>query len=482
MNKDRYKKKLRVDDIDYEYYCIQSLLEDVLGKDKTVKVPFSAKVVIENILRNLDDNDSQAYEKLKSIVRLSGDRSSNADKQEAFAFYPTRVLFQDFTGVPAIVDFASLRDEVRDAGKNPSLVNPKRPIHLVIDHSVQVDYTGKDALQKNVDVEMIRNKERYQFLKWGQQNLTNFKVVRPGFGICHQVNIEYLAKVVWAEVDTKGKMQVFPDTVIGTDSHTTMVNGMSVLGWGVGGIEAESVLLGQPILMNMPKVIGFKLKGALPNNVYATDLVLTITNILRQHGVVGCFVEFFGSALKTLNTAQRATVANMAPEYGATCGFFPLDMACLNYLKLTGRSDHQVKLVEEYAKIQGLWHDGLASKHPHYHALLELNLADIKPSLAGPKRPQDRVDFSEMIEKMENMLGCKSEQLVKRKTAEVQDGDVVIAAITSCTNTSNPNVMIAAALCAKNAYEKGLKIQPWVKASLAPGSKVVHRYFEELDL
>ncbi len=394
------------------------------------------------------------------------------------SFTPTRVLMQDFTGVPAVADLAAMRDALRKKGINPNNINPLSRVDLVIDHSVMVDYFGNDsALEDNVKKEFDRNKERYEFLKWGQKTFDNFYLVPPGGGICHQVNLENIAKTIWSK-KIINENYLYPDSVVGTDSHTTMINALSVLGWGVGGIEAEAAMLGQPISMNIPKVVGFKLTGELKEGITATDLVLTITEILRKNGVVGKFVEFFGNGLKNLSLADRATISNMAPEYGATCGFFSTDKETLNYLKLSGKDEHQLSIVKKYTKLQHLW---LGNDYePNFDETLQLDLETIKPSVAGPKRPQDKIfvkDIPRVFNEIDNSVFKTS-----NNERELQSGDIVIAAITSCTNTSNPNVMIAAGLVAKKAVELGLKVKPWVKTSLAPGSKVVSDYLERAKL
>jgi len=392
------------------------------------------------------------------------------------------VLMQDFTGVPAVVDLAAMRDAVTALGGDPGVINPVNPVDLVIDHSVMVDRFADDsAYEENVRIEMERNRERYQFLRWGQKAFNNFRVVPPGTGICHQVNLEYLARTVWSS-DINGKQFAYPDTVVGTDSHTTMVNGLAVLGWGVGGIEAEAAMLGQPISMNIPQVVGFKLTGQLSEGITATDLVLTVAEMLRKHGVVSKFVEFFGAGLQHLTLADRATIANMSPEYGATSCYFSVDEKTLDYLRLTGRDETAVALVEAYSKAQGLWRRD--DDKIIYSSTLELKLDDVVPSLAGPKRPQDRVSLPDMKSALQAQLGDKSPQQapVAGEEYTLNDGDVVIAAITSCTNTSNPAVMMAAGLIAKKAMQLGLQRKPWVKTSLAPGSKVVTTYLEKAGL
>ena len=461
----------------YRYYSLKKLA----AKDNRVeRLPYSLKILLENLLRH--ENGSTVTE--NDVGRLL-DWVDNTASSHEIAFHPARVLMQDFTGVPAVVDLAAMRDAVAEAGKDPALINPLNPVDLVIDHSVMVDVYAKDsAYQDNVDIEMQRNHERYAFLRWGQSAFDNFRVVPPGTGICHQVNLEYLAKTVWQKTED-GICDAYPDTLVGTDSHTTMINGLGVLGWGVGGIEAEAAMLGQPISMLIPEVVGFRLTGHLKEGVTATDLVLTVVQMLRKHGVVGKFVEFTGSGLDHLPLADRATIANMSPEFGATCGFFPVDDETLNYLKLTGRDQETIDLAEDYAKAQGLWRDD--TKEAAYSSLLELDLATVEPSLAGPKRPQDRValpDLGRATDEAIELSGQEKDISVPVEGADYQlhHGDVVIAAITSCTNTSNPAVMLAAGLLAKNAVEKGLVRKPWVKSSLAPGSKVVTDYLDKAGL
>jgi aconitate hydratase len=405
------------------------------------------------------------------------------------AYRPARVLMQDFTGVPAVVDLAAMREAMAALGGDPQKINPLVPVDLVIDHSVMVDAFGnKSAFQQNVDIEFERNHERYAFLRWGQKAFKNFRVVPPGTGICHQVNLEYLAQTIWVEEDEnkKGRQVAYPDTLVGTDSHTTMVNGLAVLGWGVGGIEAEAAMLGQPVSMLIPEVIGFKLKGKMKEGTTATDLVLTVTQMLRKKGVVNKFVEFFGPGLDNLSLADRATIANMAPEYGATCGFFPIDAETINYLQFTGRDPHRIKLVEAYAKEQGMWRDA-SSPDPVFTDTLELDMNTVEPSLAGPKRPQDKIELSNAapayLEHLKaNAATSKGKAPVDGESYQLEDGAVVIAAITSCTNTSNPSVLVAAGLLARNARAKGLKSKPWVKTSLAPGSQVVTDYLDKANL
>jgi aconitate hydratase len=480
-----------------------------LGEQHDLKrLPFSMKILLENLLRN-EDGVSVTPEHIKALL----DWDPKAEPSTEIAFMPARVVLQDFTGVPCVVDLAAMRDAVEKLGGKPEQINPLIPSELVIDHSIQVDVFGTpEALDANGKIEFQRNRERYAFLRWGQTAFDNFKVVPPNTGIVHQVNLEYLARVVMQrEID--GEHWAFPDTVFGTDSHTTMINGLGVLGWGVGGIEAEAAMLGQPSSMLIPQVVGFKLSGKLPEGATATDLVLTVTQMLRKHGVVGKFVEFFGPGLDQLPLADRATIANMAPEYGATCGIFPIDREALDYLRLSGRSDAQVALVEAYAKHQGLWRD--SSVEADYSSVLALDLGEIKPSLAGPKRPQDRVLLSDMKrnyqQHVEAFSDTRSKRLepasammdegggtaignqevlqsgcvdieIKGEHVQLKDGAVVIAAITSCTNTSNPAVMLAAGLLARNAVKKGLKVKPWVKTSLGPGSRVVTDYLEKAGL
>lgn len=448
------------------------------------RLPFSLKVLLENLLR-FEDGRSVSVDDVKAF----GDWLANGRTKREIAYRPARVLMQDFTGVPAVVDLAAMRDAMKSLGEDPEKINPLAPVDLVIDHSVMVDYFGgAGAFKKNVDREYQRNGERYQFLKWGQKAFDNFRVVPPGTGICHQVNLEYLSQTVWT-ADYKGDTYAYPDTLVGTDSHTTMVNGLSVLGWGVGGIEAEAAMLGQPISMLIPEVIGFKMSGKLPEGATATDLVLTVTQMLRAKGVVGKFVEFYGPGLDHLSLEDQATISNMAPEYGATCGFFPIDEEAIRYLKATGRNPDRVALVEAYAKEQGMWRDA-STPDPVFTDTLELDLASIKPSLAGPKRPQDRVVLEDMPTNFATALDQEyglADEASKRVDVDgepftIGQGDVAIAAITSCTNTSNPSVLIAAGLVARNARAKGLKVKPWVKTSLAPGSQVVTDYLNSAGL
>ena len=463
---------------EYHYHSLRAASESGLGA-QVASLPFTVKVLLENLLRK-EDGLSVQRQDIEAVARWQPQQEQPGE----ISYSPARVLMQDFTGVPAIVDLAAMRDAVAQQGGDPAKINPQIPVDLVIDHSVMVDQFGNPgAFAANVEKEMERNRERYAFLRWGQKAFDNFRVVPPGTGICHQVNLEYLAQAVWAE-EKDGETWAYPDTLVGTDSHTTMINGLGVLGWGVGGIEAEAAMLGQPISMLIPEVIGFRLTGALSEGVTATDLVLTVTQMLREHGVVGKFVEFFGAGLSQLPLADRATIANMAPEYGATCGFFPVDQITLDYLKLSGRSAETIALVEAYCKQQGLWRtDDLVD--PSYSAILELDLASVRPSLAGPKRPQDRVLLEDMRTSTEAVLPEEGRDLghpIPQSSDHLNHGDVVIAAITSCTNTSNPAVMMAAGLVAKKAVEKGLKQKPWVKTSLAPGSKVVTDYLAKAGL
>lgn len=471
------KKSLSVNGLDGVYFD----LNVVKPIGDISKMPFSLKVLLENLLRNLHSPEV-TDDHVKSLVRWTPQNAGGSE----IPFYPSRVLMQDFTGVPGVVDLAAMREGVKALGGDPKVINPLVPVDLVIDHSVMVDFFGSnDSYEKNMEVEFERNAERYEFLKWGQKAFNNFRVVPPGTGICHQVNCEYLAEVITPR-DVNGEKQFFPDTVFGTDSHTTMVNGLAVLGWGVGGIEAEAAMLGKPTYILIPEVVGFELTGQLPEGATATDLVLTVTQMLRQLGVVGKFVEFCGDGLSQLSVSNRLTIANMAPEYGATCGFFPIDDETLKYLRLTGREETQVELVKQYAKAQGMWRvDG---ETPEFSHKLTLNLAEVVPSLAGPKRPQDRIEltkvetsFSEALENVYSKPGIKTVP-VKGESYSLSTGDVVIAAITSCTNTSNPAVMVAAGLVAKKAAEKGLTRKPWVKTSLAPGSQVVSEYLSKSGL
>ena len=447
-------------------------------------LPFSLKVLLENLLRT-EDGANITADQIKALASWNPDAEPDTEIQ----FTPARVIMQDFTGVPCVVDLATMREAIAELGGDPAKVNPLAPAELVIDHSVIADnYGAKDSFEQNVDIEYERNRERYRFLRWGQSAFDEFKVVPPGTGIVHQVNIEYLARVVMTRT-VDGTLRAYPDTVVGTDSHTTMVNGLGVLGWGVGGIEAEAALLGQPVSMLIPRVVGFKLSGKLPTGTTATDLVLTITEMLRKHGVVGKFVEFYGPGVTALPMANRTTIGNMSPEYGSTCAIFPIDEETIRYLALTGRSEAQLELVEKYAKAVGLWHN--PDTAPRFSEKLELDLSTVVPSIAGPKRPQDRIILSESKKAFEKVLPTYFSDktaktaipaTVKGTATTVKNGDVVIASITSCTNTSNPSVMIGAALLAKKAVEKGLSSKPWVKTTLAPGSKVVTDYYDRAGL
>lgn len=467
-------KMLEVQDKKYHYYSLSSAAKQI----PNIKLlPFSLKVLLENLLR-FEDNERVTRDDIEILANWG---KNNSDLHE-IAFRPARILMQDFTGVPAIVDLAAMREAMQNFGGNPDKINPLTPVDLVIDHSVQVDKFGSsESFRDNVEYEIERNRERYSFLRWGQTAFKNFRVVPPGTGICHQVNLEYLAKGVWHS-DIEGEQFAYPDTLVGTDSHTTMINGLGVLGWGVGGIEAEAAMLGQPVSMLIPEVVGFKVVGKLPDGATATDLVLTVTQMLRARGVVGKFVEFFGPGLNELPLPDRATVANMAPEYGATCGFFPIDQITLDYMRLTGRDEHTLALVEAYTKAQGLWREPNA-EDPIFTDTLFLDLQTVEPSLAGPKRPQDRVKLSDMPQATTKALEQAMPEGVEYASKDkLNHGDVVIAAITSCTNTSNPSVLMAAGLVAKKAIERGLQRKPWVKSSLAPGSKVVTSYLERSDL
>lgn len=466
-------------------YTVYSLPEAAKTLGDISRLPFSLKVLLENLLRHEDGRSVTAAD-----VQAVADWLKTQRSDREIAYRPARVLMQDFTGVPAVVDLAAMRDAMMNLGGDPDKINPLSPVDLVIDHSVMVDAFGSaGAFSENVEKEFQRNFERYAFLRWGQNAFDNFRVVPPGTGICHQVNLEYLAQVVWTKT-TNGETIAYPDTLVGTDSHTTMINGLSVLGWGVGGIEAEAAMLGQPISMLIPEVVGFKLTGKLPEGATATDLVLTVVQMLRQKGVVGKFVEFYGDGLSHLTLADRATIANMAPEYGATCGFFPIDEETLHYLEFSGRDPERVALVEAYAKAQGLWRSA-DTPDPIFTDTLSLDLSTVEPSLAGPKRPQDRVLLADLAQQFKtadfpNFSGKdhsgKQSVAVAGTDYALTDGDVVIAAITSCTNTSNPSVMIGAGLVARKAREKGLTVKPWVKTSLAPGSQVVSDYLEKAGL
>lgn len=501
------RSRLEVGGQAYAYFSLPKLGQ----KFDISRLPYSMKILLENLLRHEDGGQTVGPEHIEAVAKWDAKKEPDTE----IAFMPARVVLQDFTGVPCVVDLAAMRDAVVKLGGDAEVINPLIPSELVIDHSVQVDVFGRpDALDLNGKIEFERNRERYAFLRWGQKAFGNFKVVPPNTGIVHQVNLENLARVVMA-VEKDGEALAYPDTVFGTDSHTTMINGIGVLGWGVGGIEAEAAMLGQPSSMLIPQVVGFKLTGRLPEGSTATDLVLTVTQMLRKHGVVGKFVEFYGDGLQHLPLADRATIGNMAPEYGATCGIFPIDAEALNYLRLSGRSEAQVALVEAYAKAQGLWHTP-DSPHAEYSSVLELDMATVKPSLAGPKRPQDRVLLEDVHTNFRDNLGplvanrkskgvgCAIEELkgeggdqpqaehlaakpiskirINDVDAELTDGSVVIAAITSCTNTSNPAVMLGAGLLARNAVARGLKAAPWVKTSLGPGSRVVTDYLKKADV
>ncbi|HEY9763031.1 MAG TPA: aconitate hydratase AcnA [Trichocoleus sp.] len=466
-------------------YTVYSLPEAAKTLGDVSRLPYSLKVLLENLLR-YEDGRTVSADDVRAIAAWLQTKTSDRE----IAYRPARVLMQDFTGVPAVVDLAAMRDAIVNLGGDPDKINPLSPVDLVIDHSVMVDSFGSNtAFGANVDLEFQRNNERYAFLRWGQKAFDNFRVVPPGTGICHQVNLEYLAQVVWTK-DENGETVAYPDTLVGTDSHTTMVNGLSVLGWGVGGIEAEAAMLGQPISMLIPEVVGFKLTGQLPDGATATDLVLTVVQMLRQKGVVGKFVEFYGEGLSHLTLADRATISNMAPEYGATCGFFPIDEETIHYLEFSGRDPERVALVEAYAKAQGLWRYA-DSPDPIFTDALELDLSTVEPSLAGPKRPQDRVLLSDLAAQFREKdftafsglpYAEKRSAAVPGQSYDLTDGAVVIAAITSCTNTSNPSVMIGAGLVARKAREKGLTVKPWVKTSLAPGSQVVSDYLNKAGL
>ncbi len=506
------RKTLSAAGKDYVYYDLKEAEKN--GLTGASRLPFSMKVLLENLLRN-EDGRTVTADDIRAVANWTEDKGKAGHE---IAYRPARVLMQDFTGVPAVVDLAAMRDATKNLGADPKKINPMVPVDLVIDHSVMVDFFGrKDSFEKNVDAEYGRNGERYTFLRWGSEAFENFRVVPPGTGICHQVNLEYLSQTVWTK-DENGETIAYPDTLVGTDSHTTMVNGLSVLGWGVGGIEAEAAMLGQPISMLIPEVIGFRVEGKLPEGTTATDLVLTVTQMLRAHGVVGKFVEFFGPGLSNLTLEDQATIGNMAPEYGATCGFFPIDKDTIAYLEATGRDKDRIALVEAYAKAQGMYReDGIAD--PIFTDTLELDLSTVVPSLAGPKRPQDRVALTEAAAKFHDALaeihGGRKKNDTPSSEGEsrymdegatgvndtpqdtrhgqrlhvvdgtdhgLSDGDVVIAAITSCTNTSNPNVLVAAGLLARKAHAKGLTVKPWVKTSLAPGSQVVTEYLEKAGL
>jgi len=463
---------LQVGEKSYRYFSIPALAQQ--GYPGVMRLPVSLKILLENLLRHPRRNGGD--DDIRELVKWLSERKS----QHEIAFMPARVLMQDFTGVPAVVDLAAMRDALAARGENPALVNPLNPVDLVIDHSVMVDKSASaSAFKENVRIEMARNQERYEFLRWGQQAFDNFRLVPPGTGICHQVNLEFLARTVWCK-ETGGELYAFPDTLVGTDSHTTMINALAVLGWGVGGIEAEAAMLGQPLSMLIPEVVGVNLKGRLRAGVTATDLVLTVAEALRKHGVVGKFVEFYGNGLEYLSLADRATISNMSPEYGATCSFFAVDDETLKYLRLTGRDEDTLALVEAYTKAQGMW--GGADDSVAFSSIVELELDAVVPSLAGPKRPQDRVPLTALAGVMQGLSRHNEAVPVAGQDFSLSNGDIVIAAITSCTNTSNPAVMMAAGLLAKKAVELGLQRKPWVKTSLAPGSKVVTNYLLKADL
>ena len=479
ISKDSLKSKsvLNLNSTDYEIF-------DITRVAGATNLPFSLKILLENLLRH-EDGANITAEQIKALAAWN----PTADLETEIQFTPARVIMQDFTGVPCVVDLATMREAIADLGGDPTKVNPLAPAELVIDHSVIADFFGTNtSFEQNTDVEYERNRERYRFLRWGQGAFDEFKVVPPGTGIVHQVNIEFLARVVMTR-EVSGVLRAYPDTVVGTDSHTTMVNGLGVLGWGVGGIEAEAALLGQPVSMLIPRVVGFKLTGKLPIGTTATDLALTITQILRKHGVVGKFVEFYGPGVAEIPMANRATIGNMSPEYGSTCAIFPIDEETLRYMRLTGRSESQVELIAAYAKLQGLWHD--PSVEPRFSEVVELDLGTVVPSIAGPKRPQDRISLTDSKSEFAKVLPTYFTEKtgkspvaigVNGKATTIKNGDVVIASITSCTNTSNPSVMLGAALLAKKAVEKGLTSKPWVKTTLAPGSKVVMDYYERAGL
>ena len=477
--KNSYKalKSININSKEYKYYSLTEAEKN--GLSGISRLPKSLKVLLENLLRYQDDL-TVTQNQIEAVKDWLKEKKSNTE----IAYRPARVLLQDYTGIPAVADLAAMREAVKEKNKDPKKINPLSSVDLVIDHSVQVDKSAKaDSFEKNVDIEFERNGERYSFLKWGQQAFNNFRIVPPGTGICHQVNLEYLSKVVWRE-SFENDDYLFPDTLVGTDSHTTMVNGLSVLGWGVGGIEAEAGMLGQPISMLIPEVIGFEVKNKLPEGTTATDLVLTVVKMLRDKGVVGKFVEFFGDGLKNLSLADRATIANMAPEYGATCGFFPIDEETLKYLKFSGRNEKEVNIVKEYAKAQGLW----ASDDIDFTDTISLDMSKVVPTISGPKRPQDKVLLNEASSNFKKVFKDatgrdeKNNSKVEHTDFEIKDGSILIAAITSCTNTSNPNVLIGAGLLAKKAVEFGLKTKPWVKTSLAPGSQVVTDYLKKAGL
>ena len=472
------RSTLGVGDRKYDIWRLDAVKSGHVGS-----LPFSLRVLLENLLRHEDGNAVT-----KADIEAVAAWDAKAEPSVEIAYHPARVILQDFTGVPAVVDLAAMRNAIKDMGGDPQRINPVQPVDLVIDHSVQVDHFGSDnAFDLNVKLEFLRNRERYLFLRWGTESFENFRAVPPGTGIVHQVNLEYLARTIWSN-NVGGTWQAYPDTLVGTDSHTTMINALSVLGWGVGGIEAEAAMLGQPISMLVPQVVGFKLMGKLPEGATATDMVLTVTQMLRERGVVGKFVEFFGPGLDNLSLPDRATIANMAPEYGATCGFFPIDDETLAYMQFTNRPEEAVKLVEAYAKEQGLFRTA-DTPDPVFTDTLELDLGTVVPSIAGPKRPQDRIALTDASSAWSDLVKTQAKDAAS-KAAVTQDGNsfelshgsVVIAAITSCTNTSNPTVLVAAGLLARNAVERGLRTKPWVKTSLAPGSRVVTDYLTKSGL
>ncbi len=477
MDSFQAKKTLSVAGKQYRYW-------DIAAVDGSNKLPYSLKILLENLLRN-EDGANITAEQIASLGRWN----PNDQPHQEIQFTPARVIMQDFTGVPCVVDLATMREAVANLGADPSVINPQSPAEMVIDHSVIIEHFGTPrAFDLNQDIEYERNRERYQFLRWGQGTFDNFKVVPPGTGIVHQVNIEHLARVVFATASEEGEPVLYPDTCVGTDSHTTMVNGLGVLGWGVGGIEAEAAMLGQPVSMLVPRVVGFKLHGELPEGTTATDLVLTITEMLRAHRVVGKFVEFYGSGVSAVPLANRATIGNMSPEYGSTCAIFPIDDVTLDYLRLTGRSEEHIETIRQYALAQGLWHN--PEREAHYSETLELDLATVVPSIAGPKRPQDRIVLSRAKDGFTSDLPTYTDtpnttvevELTDGTTFELGNGAVAVASITSCTNTSNPSVMVGAGLVAKKAVERGLSVKPWVKTTLAPGSQVVTDYFANAGL
>ena len=470
------RKVLNVDGKDYDYFSLEAASAHI---GDVSRLPYTLKVLLENLLRH-EDGRSVTVEDVKAVQGWLEKKKSTHE----IAYRPARVLMQDFTGVPAVVDLAAMREAMVALGGDAQKINPLVPVDLVIDHSVMVDeYGSPKAFQANVDREFERNGERYSFLRWGQDAFDNFRVVPPGTGICHQVNLEYLAQTVWMDKDDAdpARTVIYPDTLVGTDSHTTMVNGLAVLGWGVGGIEAEAAMLGQPVSMLIPEVVGFKLTGEMKEGTTATDLVLRVVEMLRELGVVGKFVEFYGPGLDNLSLADQATIANMAPEYGATCGFFPIDAETLRYLEFTGRDPHRVKVVEAYAKAQGMWRDA-DTPDPEFTTTLHLDLSDVEPAISGPKRPQDRIALSDAASAFEKLEPAMTSVQVQGADYTLDNGDVVIAAITSCTNTSNPSVLVAAGLVARKARALGLQVKPWVKTSLAPGSQVVTDYLTKAGL